>query len=302
MSEIKTIGDVPWSRDDIRASLDEFEALYDKRPIRDNTGGMKAPHMFAVWFMARKLAPETIVESGIWRGQSTWLLEQACPDARIISIDLDLSLRQYISDRAQYSDVDFSAHDWTGIDPDKTLVFFDDHQNAYTRVQQCWWFGFRHVIFEDNYPPSQGDCYSCKKAFSGAGFQPAPGDTPRRKARLTDRIRYKIASVCGVTWIQMIPQYSRVTIPPNQHDAKYLAAHLQTYYEFPPFSSRKPLVGAIPGAPRRIPRLRLSCSQAKQEPIPSSLTKRCSTHGSVTLNSRPRPTKPWTATRNKCLS
>lgn len=234
MSEIKTIGDVPWSRDDIRASLDEFEALYDKRPIRDNTGGMKAPHMFAVWFMARKLAPETIVESGIWRGQSTWLLEQACPDARIISIDLDLSLRQYISDRAQYSDVDFSAHDWTGIDPGKALVFFDDHQNAYTRVQQCWWFGFRHVIFEDNYPPSQGDCYSCKKAFSGAGFQPALGDTPKSKARLFDRIRYKIASLCGVTWIRMIPQYSRVTIPPNQHDAKYLAAHLQTYYEFPP--------------------------------------------------------------------
>jgi len=32
----------------------------------------------------------------------------------------------------------------------------------------------------------------------------------------------------------MTPQYSRVRILPNRHDAKFLANHLQIYYEFPP--------------------------------------------------------------------
>ena len=51
--------------------------------------------------------------------------------------------------------------------------FFDDHQNAYKRLQQCKWFGFRHVVFEDNYPSGQGDSYSLKQAFANAGFDPA---------------------------------------------------------------------------------------------------------------------------------
>lgn len=77
MSVLTSIGEPPWTREEIIDSLDEFSAIYADRPIQDNKGGMKAPHMFAVWFMTRKLSPDLIVESGIWRGQSTWLLEQA---------------------------------------------------------------------------------------------------------------------------------------------------------------------------------------------------------------------------------
>ena len=108
MSNLKEIGSPPWTREEILACLDEFSALYSRRPIKDNQGGMKAPHMFAVWFMVRKLAPDLVVESGIWKGQSTWLLEQACPDARLVSIDLNLGHREYVSKTAVYLDKDFS--------------------------------------------------------------------------------------------------------------------------------------------------------------------------------------------------
>ena len=132
MESLRKIGNPPWSRDETIASLDEFSALYAKRPISDNQGGMQAPHMFAVWFMARKLQPDLIVESGIWKGQSTWLLEQACPAAKLISIDLHLGYREYISGTVTYSDRDFCEQDWSSLPiTDRSLVFFDDHQNAY---------------------------------------------------------------------------------------------------------------------------------------------------------------------------
>ena len=72
------IGAPPWSRSEILDHIDEFAALYADRPVKENRGGMKAPHLFALWFIARKLAPDLIVESGVWKGQSTWLLENAC--------------------------------------------------------------------------------------------------------------------------------------------------------------------------------------------------------------------------------
>lgn len=63
--------------------------------------------MFAVWFMSKKLNPELIIESGVYKGQSTWLFEVSCPQARIVSIDVNLDFREYISSRAEYSDLDF---------------------------------------------------------------------------------------------------------------------------------------------------------------------------------------------------
>lgn len=231
MDGLTSIGTAPWSREQITHAVSTFEALYQTRPIQDNSGGMKSPHMFATWFMAKHLSPSVIVESGIFKGQSTWLLEQACPDAEIISIDLNLSQREYVSERATYFDRDFADIDWSGIDTSSALAFFDDHQNAYSRLQLCKWFGFRHVIFEDNYPATQGDCYSIKQAFSGAGFEPL--GSGRHKETAGQKLARKLNLLPTLT-----PQYNRVQISPNQHDAAALRRNVEVYSEFPPLFKR----------------------------------------------------------------
>ncbi len=233
MANIVSIGAPPWTRSEIVDHIDEFESLYAGRPIEDNVGGMKAPHMFAVWFMAKKLSPDLVVESGIWKGQSTWLLEKACPEAKLVSIDLDLGNRQYISDRAIYSARDFSEQDWSEV-TERSLVFFDDHQNAYKRLQQCKWFGFKHILFEDNYPAIQGDCYSLKKAFARAGFEPAQSQQKAATSNILSKILRKSAGLLGISPIALTPQYDAVKIHPNDIDARMLQKHLDVYYEFPP--------------------------------------------------------------------
>jgi hypothetical protein len=230
---VMEIGNPSWTRDEILASIDEFAKLYADRPIKDNQGGMKTPHMFAVWFIARKLSPDLIVESGIWRGQSTWLLEKACPTAKLVSIDLNLGYREYISDKAIYSDQDFSAQDWSEV-PERSLVFFDDHQNAYQRLQQCQWFGFKHVIFEDNYPGMRGDCYSLKKAFANTGFEPAHSPQTSTNNSFKAKLSRKVAKLLGLSPISLTPQYKAYKIQPNKIDARMLHKNLEVYYEFPP--------------------------------------------------------------------
>ena len=194
---------------------------------------MQSPHMFAVWFMAKQLSPDFIVESGIWKGQSTWLLEKACPNAKLVSIDINLGNRQYISDRAFYSNKDFVEQDWSEIS-DRSLVFFDDHQNAYKRLQQCKWFGFKHIIFEDNYPAAQGDCYSLKKAFAHAGFEPVSPASKKRGINIIAKIRRRFARLAGLHPISLIPQYETAKIRPNDIDSRMLKKNLDVYYEFPP--------------------------------------------------------------------
>ncbi|MGF1591559.1 MAG: hypothetical protein ACFCU7_20410 [Pleurocapsa sp.] len=225
------IGNPPWTREEIATSIDEFSTIYSDRPIKENQGGMKAPHMFAVWFIAKKLSPDLIVESGIWKGQSTWLLERACPQAKLVSIDLNLGRREYISDKAVYYDQDFSQQDWSDIS-DRSLVFFDDHQNAYKRLQQCQWFGFKHMIFEDNYPSSQGDCYSLKKAFAHAGFEPNNAQAKLINQDVPAKILSKLVKPLKIS--PMLTPQDETAIKPNKIDAGLLQKHLDVYYEFPP--------------------------------------------------------------------
>lgn len=198
---------------------------------------------FGLW--QKKLSPDFIVESGIWKGQGTWLLEKACPKAKLVSIDLNLRIREYISGNAIYSDRDFSEQDWSDI-TNRALAFFDDHQNAYKRLQQCKWFGFKHVIFEDNYPITKGDCYSLKKVFANAGFEPLHSQQKSTHADVIFKTIRGVARVIGFHPISLTPQYEAVRIQPNSIDSRMLKKHLDVYYEFPPvFKTEKTRWGDV---------------------------------------------------------
>lgn len=160
-----------WDKNDMKSYLNEFYDIYKNRPIKDNDGGMKSPHMFPAWYIIKKLQPKYIIESGVWKGLGTWFFEQASPNSEIICLDPFPGYRVYTSTKCKYSTQDFSTINWSQIiDVKETLVFIDDHQNSLERVKQCDFFGFNKVIFEDNYPFDQGDCYSLKKIISGKDF------------------------------------------------------------------------------------------------------------------------------------
>jgi len=212
-----SIGPIPWDRRQLIDELARFAALYDERPIDDNSGGMRAPHLFAIWNILRASRPAAIVESGVWLGQGTWLFERTCPDAALYCIDPELDRIRYRSARAQYFDRDFGTLDWSHLPAERTLLFFDDHQNAFERVKQARRLGLTRMVFEDNYPAGVGDCYSLKKAFAHAGFEP---EATSLKGKLTRALNLSSGSGGRVA--------------PNSDDAATLRAELAVYHEFPP--------------------------------------------------------------------
>ena len=162
---------IVWTKSDIKSHLDDFRDLYKDRPIKNNDGGMKSPHMFPAWYIIKKLQPKYIIESGVWKGLGTWFFEQASPASQIICLDPNPQNRVYTSSRSIYSTADFSQINWASVlETCETLVFIDDHQNALERIQQCRRNRFKRIIFEDNYPFDQGDCYSIKKILSGKDY------------------------------------------------------------------------------------------------------------------------------------
>ena len=158
-----------WNRDQFFEEIKEFGNLYKNRPIKNNVHGMRFQHMFATYFILKKIKPSFVIESGVYKGQSTWLIENTLPNSKILSIDIDLSQRVYFSQKAQYSNVDFKDQNFSNL-PEDTLVFLDDHVNHYERLQQAKFFNIKKIILEDNYPVDKGDFYTINHAMNNEGF------------------------------------------------------------------------------------------------------------------------------------
>jgi len=158
-----------WPVDFIKKELPLFLNAYAQRPLEKNDGGMKLPHMFASWCMIKSIQPRVIIESGVWYGQGTWLLEQAAPEAQLLCIEPVQERIVYRSKRAIYQTKDFRYLDCSAFPKEDTVVFFDDHQNAFHRLAHAKHHGLKHLIFEDNYPAGRGDCYSIKKILMKDG-------------------------------------------------------------------------------------------------------------------------------------
>lgn len=154
--------------------------IYETRPIKNNMYGMGFDHSFGLWFMTRWLKPDLMIESGAFKGHSTWVLRQAMPDTPIISLT-PRHPEKYLRKGPAYVDgnctyfagkdfIDFGSVDWGIVlkkhgveDISRVIVFFDDHQNELKRLKQALKAGFKHLVFEDNYDTGTGDHYSLRQ-------------------------------------------------------------------------------------------------------------------------------------------
>jgi hypothetical protein len=128
-----------------------------------NNNGMAPDTAFYLYYWVRELAPKYIVESGTWRGFSTWVMRQAAPAATIVSLDPIFALSYCIDPKKigngywpadlERLGTDFSCAGFEFIvKPNPSLVLFDDHQHKIHRLQQAIQKGFQHIIFDDNLP------------------------------------------------------------------------------------------------------------------------------------------------------
>ena len=236
-----------WNKIELIKELKIFEKLYKDRPIQNNINGMLFPHMFATYFILKKINPSFVIESGVFKGQSTWLIEKTLPNSKILSIDINLNQREYISKNAKYSNIDFKNQDFSNI-PNDTLVFFDDHIDHYERLKQAKFFNIKNIVLEDNYKKGKGDFYTIKHSYQNVGFNH----------------NYSTLSNIKTFYIFLIEILKKIFIKnyffpkdkimsrlrdhkKNENDFKNLEKIIDIYYEFPPLfykceESTKPIL------------------------------------------------------------
>jgi hypothetical protein len=233
----KEIKKIKWNIYEIKDEIKKFIELYKSRPIKNNKGGMLFPHMFALYFILKKIKPELIIESGIYKGQSTWLIEKTLPKSNIISIDTNLKSRIYISKKAHYSDIDFKFQNFSNI-PKNTLVFFDDHVNHFERIKEALYFNIKNIVLEDNYKKNSKKCdfYTIKQAYEKSGFKHKVNITSYLKTlfKFQKIILKKIFIKNYYADLELNEIHNRIRDRKiNSVDYPNLKKIIKTYWEFP---------------------------------------------------------------------
>jgi len=233
-------GKARWNYNDILAELDNFIPIFEQRPIKNNKGGMQFANMFYFFFILKNKKPSLVIESGVFKGQSTWLIEQALPDCEIISIDIDLNQREYFSRKAKYSNADFKFQDFSNI-PSDTLVFFDDHINHMERIMEAKFFNIKNIIFEDNYSSNEGDFQTIKQIYKNYSFNHSPGFLSLLKTSFHFNILVlnKILKKNYYAKENIDKISKRIRDGSKKVNFKDLEKNISFYYEFPHLFSEK---------------------------------------------------------------
>ena len=139
---------------ELKNNFFQFLEIYKQRPIKNNISGIAIEHAFALFAILRKIKPSFVIESGVFKGMSTWIIEKALPDSKIFCIEPNLDKIKYVSKNAEYFQEDITLIDWKNLDKENTLIFFDDHVCFSERIDFLKKNNFKHITFDDNLPSS----------------------------------------------------------------------------------------------------------------------------------------------------
>jgi hypothetical protein len=130
----------------------DFYAEWRGLPFRERQGGSRFNNLLWLHLIAKAYAPDVIVDSGSFQGASAWALSQACPSARSLSFDIDLTQLKVRAAGVTYVQADWSTYPLATPAPDRMLCYFDDHVDQVRRIIEAAERGYGLAIFDDDYP------------------------------------------------------------------------------------------------------------------------------------------------------
>jgi hypothetical protein len=134
----------------IARDISDFNSLMDKWTYKNLAGGLGYNDGLFLFAFIRAAKPTFCIESGVWRGFSTYLMDAATsPDCKINAYDINLGSVIYRSPKATYFENDITATP-LDIDADTSLAFFDDHVSHYERLLLADALKIRFLVFDDD--------------------------------------------------------------------------------------------------------------------------------------------------------
>lgn len=137
----------------IREYITEFDLHFTNLPIKNLRGGMGYNNSLLLFILTKHYNPDNIIESGVWRGNTTYFLDKASSEkTQIDCFDINFSNLIYKSNKANYyeNDLTYTKKNYSNK---KIFALFDDHTPHYERLLWSIENNISFVVLDDDLSP-----------------------------------------------------------------------------------------------------------------------------------------------------
>lgn len=138
------------SATEIESIIREYEELFRAWPHKNLDGGFGFNNGLFLFVFVRVVNPEVVLESGCWRGFTTYLLDAATSaSTQLYCFDINLRQLNFVSTKAIYFEADIASQDLP-IAGKRTIAFFDDHVSHLDRLKLANSYEIPFMVFDDD--------------------------------------------------------------------------------------------------------------------------------------------------------
>jgi hypothetical protein len=130
--------------------INEYEKIYRESPVKHLGSGFGFNEGMYLFNLLKIINPTDVIESGVMRGFSTYIIEKATNEnARIHCYDISFNRLEYKSKKAIYNNCDISEKD-PSLLSNNLFALWDDHVSHYDRLQYSFAKKIKYNLFDDD--------------------------------------------------------------------------------------------------------------------------------------------------------
>jgi len=130
--------------------VEEFELVFMESPVKEHESGFGYNEGVFFYSILRIINPELVIESGVMKGFTTYLIDSATNnDCKIFSYDINFDNKVFNSKKAQYINSDISKK-IPLIKNKKVVALWDDHTSQLDRLKFSQEHNIEFNFFDDD--------------------------------------------------------------------------------------------------------------------------------------------------------
>ena len=144
------LSNLKYDKSKVGGYLDEFDYVFNKSPIKEHESGFGYNEGVFFYTLLKIINPEIVIESGVMKGFTTYLIDTATDDnCKIYSYDINFENNMFNSKKATYINTDIT-NKIPSIKNKKTVALWDDHTSQMDRLKFSQEYNIQYNFFDDD--------------------------------------------------------------------------------------------------------------------------------------------------------